>query len=423
MYKRQTDTFLASDSLGWTYQFWQAQRKDAVNASGKKIGAAELSAVTQLFTEDYMVDFLLDNTLGAWWAGKVLSANPKLAETAQSEDELRQAVSLPGCPWKYLRFIRQDPEAPPVDQGAHAVDQGAHAVDRGAHAVDRGAHAPSRAAAGAPPAALGATYSRRNLPHFERPWAKYMVTFSTCERRPLAPSERTLVLESIRYARDHGQIHLYAACVMPDHVHLLFEPQIRTAAADGSPIFHSLTEILQPLKSATAHRINKLRAASGPVWEKESFDRMIRSDADLTEKYCYIVNNPTEAGLTGGEEPYPWLVLSHTESPAGARETAREGACGPQETARGSACGPQETARGSACGPQEMASGGGGGPQACGPCKWTPAAGTFEGWPKTAAALKCLDPAWAAGISWWRCSSGSSRCGWRRMGARAPRLR
>ena len=98
--------FTASDSLGWTYQFWQAERKDQVNAAGNKIGADELPSVTQLFTEDYMVDFLLDNTLGAWHAGKVLAVNSKLAENAQSEDELRQAVALPGCPWKYLRFIK-----------------------------------------------------------------------------------------------------------------------------------------------------------------------------------------------------------------------------------------------------------------------------------------------------------------------------
>ena len=100
------EIFTASDSLGWTYQFWQTKRKKEVNDSGVKIGADELAPVTQLFTEDYMVDFLLDNTLGAWHAGKRLATNPKLAAAAQSEDELRQALSLPGCPWKYLRFIR-----------------------------------------------------------------------------------------------------------------------------------------------------------------------------------------------------------------------------------------------------------------------------------------------------------------------------
>ena len=100
--------FLANDALGWTYQFWQSEKKEEVNASGNKIGADELPAVTQLFTEDYMVDFLLDNTLGAWHAGKVLTAKPTLAETAQSEEELRNAVALPGCPWRYLRFIKAD---------------------------------------------------------------------------------------------------------------------------------------------------------------------------------------------------------------------------------------------------------------------------------------------------------------------------
>jgi hypothetical protein len=104
----ETETFTASDSLGWTYQFWQTKRKKEVNDSGVKIGADELSPVTQLFTEDYMVDFLLDNTLGAWHAGKVLAGNPQLASTAQSEDDLRQAVSLPGCSWNYLRFIKSD---------------------------------------------------------------------------------------------------------------------------------------------------------------------------------------------------------------------------------------------------------------------------------------------------------------------------
>jgi hypothetical protein len=62
-----SQVFKASDSLGWVYQFWQAKRKDEVNASEVKIGADELPAVTQLFTEPYMVDFLLHNSLGAWW--------------------------------------------------------------------------------------------------------------------------------------------------------------------------------------------------------------------------------------------------------------------------------------------------------------------------------------------------------------------
>lgn len=101
------EVFVADDSLGWVYQFWQSDQKDTVNASENKIGADELPAVTQLFTEDYMVLFLLHNTLGAWWAGKVLAAKPDLAGSAASEDECRAACAVQGIEWSYLRFVRE----------------------------------------------------------------------------------------------------------------------------------------------------------------------------------------------------------------------------------------------------------------------------------------------------------------------------
>jgi len=78
--------FQADDALGWVYQFWQSRAKKAVNDSGVKIGAKELPAVTQLFTEDYMVRFLLENSLGAWWAS-LHPESPLIKE------------------WKYLRLL------------------------------------------------------------------------------------------------------------------------------------------------------------------------------------------------------------------------------------------------------------------------------------------------------------------------------
>jgi len=104
----EPEVFTASDSLGWVYQFWQAKRKDQVNASEVKIGARELPAVTQLFTEPYMVSFLLDNSLGAWWAGQRLTKED--LKTAGSEDELREKAGLKGAPLEYLRFVKQADE-------------------------------------------------------------------------------------------------------------------------------------------------------------------------------------------------------------------------------------------------------------------------------------------------------------------------
>ena len=99
------EIFLADDSLGWTYQFWQSQRKAEVNESGKKIGAEEISPVTQLFTEDYMVEFLLHNTLGAWWAGKFGPISAATEEEARVKAGLSSKEGI-GVDWKYLRFIQ-----------------------------------------------------------------------------------------------------------------------------------------------------------------------------------------------------------------------------------------------------------------------------------------------------------------------------
>ena len=48
---------------------------------------------------------------------------------------------------------------------------------------------------------------------------------------------------------------------MPDHVHVLFEPQVKEEDREGKPVFWSVKEILQGIKSFTAHEINK--AAEG----------------------------------------------------------------------------------------------------------------------------------------------------------------
>ena len=105
-----SDTFTASDSLGWVYQFWQTQEKKRVNESEVKIGADELPAVTQLFTESYMVQFLLHNTLGAWWAGKRLKDDDGRMkaewEKCQTEPDCRRLLALPGVNWEYLRFVK-----------------------------------------------------------------------------------------------------------------------------------------------------------------------------------------------------------------------------------------------------------------------------------------------------------------------------
>ncbi len=109
------EVFQASDSLGWVYQFWQAQRKDDINKSEVKIGAAELPAVTQLFTEPYMVDFLLHNSLGAWWQTRYGQRHPgqpcpvPLTYLRTLEDGTPAAGKFAGWPDTLQSFKLLDP--------------------------------------------------------------------------------------------------------------------------------------------------------------------------------------------------------------------------------------------------------------------------------------------------------------------------
>jgi REP element-mobilizing transposase RayT len=182
----------------------------------------------------------------------------------------------------------------------------------------------SRALSGASPeSSEQVRYSTRRLPHFERPWSKYAIAFSTYQRRALSNKERDVALQSIWYGHERLQYELYVACVMPDHVHLLIEPQAKDQTATGETIFWSLTDILHGIKSSTAPRINKLRCETGPVWERESFDRLIRSESDLEEKFSYICANPWDSNVVDSTKDYPWLWTQEMSS-AGAPKTARE---------------------------------------------------------------------------------------------------
>ena len=179
----------------------------------------------------------------------------------------------------------------------------------------------SRASRDTSTKAPGATYYKRRLPHFERPWAKYMLTFTTLRHRKLSPAEQDIALETILHDASK-KYELYAACVMPDHVHLLLEPQIENEDAKGAPVFFTLSDILQTLKSVSSHRINKLAGVKGQrVWKNESFDRVIRSEHDLEEKFHYICRNPWDSGVAKSDEDYLWLW---TPQPAQVSREARD---------------------------------------------------------------------------------------------------
>src|SRR5206468_3171753 len=84
---------------------------------------------------------------------------------------------------------------------------------------------------------------------------------------------------------------------MPDHVHLICTPY--------NP--YVLATILRRVKGNSARQINLKRGESGAVWQREYFDRILRSDEDVREKAEYICNNPVRAGLVREISEYRWI--------------------------------------------------------------------------------------------------------------------
>ena len=79
---------------------------------------------------------------------------------------------------------------------------------------------------------------------------------------------------------------LSTSVVMPNHVHVLVRP-----------LTHTLSQITHSWKSFSAKTINKQRSATGSVWQRESYNRIVRSQKNLECYIRYILDNPNKANL------------------------------------------------------------------------------------------------------------------------------
>ncbi len=101
---------------------------------------------------------------------------------------------------------------------------------------------------------------------------------------------------------------------MPDHAHFIIQPGVKEEDKDGNPIFWPLSDILHSIKSYSAKEVNKLENVTGTFWQEERYDRYMRSDLDLEEKFHYVCRNPWAAGVVKESEPWPWLWTPDIEA-------------------------------------------------------------------------------------------------------------
>lgn len=117
------------------------------------------------------------------------------------------------------------------------------------------------------------------------------------------PDVARMVCESLAF-RDGRVYRLDAYVVMPNHMHILFSPLRKD---DGS--YHSLSSIMMSLKRWTAGKANKLLGREGQFWQHESYDHIVRDQAEWERIIAYILNNPLKVGLAESWDEWPWSYL------------------------------------------------------------------------------------------------------------------
>jgi len=108
-----------------------------------------------------------------------------------------------------------------------------------------------------------------------------------------------IVSDSLR-RRDSQIYDLLAFCIMPNHVHAVFTPLENPKGG-----YYSLTEILHSLKRNSAKQVNRVLGRTGPFWQDESYDHIVRDDAELDRIIRYVLNNPVKAGLAAEWPAWP----------------------------------------------------------------------------------------------------------------------
>jgi REP element-mobilizing transposase RayT len=169
---------------------------------------------------------------------------------------------------------------------------------------------------------------RGDLPHLYKAGCTYFVTFCLADAVPGQVIRETMVEEDLdpeEIARhfdidpwlgscilkqpeiasivESSMLHfqgdryaLSAWSVMPSHVHGVVTPN-----AD-----HTLSDILHSWKSFSAHEINRELKRTGKIWEKESFDHLVRDERAFEQFARYTEENPVVAGLCGSPEEWPF---------------------------------------------------------------------------------------------------------------------
>lgn len=159
----------------------------------------------------------------------------------------------------------------------------------------------------------GAERQKRGLSKYEKEKLKYLFSSKvenyldqhngTCWLKD--PAIAQVVAQTLKHL-DGTRYFLHAWCIMPNHVHVVF-----TVISPASRLDSDLIPILQAWKSVSAHKANKILNRTGPFWQQEYYDHLIRSDQQYAHYIHYTLQNPVKANLCSSWDLWPWNGCSN----------------------------------------------------------------------------------------------------------------
>ncbi len=87
---------------------------------------------------------------------------------------------------------------------------------------------------------------------------------------------------------DGKDYKLICYCIMPNHIHLVFELVNKN---------RGISKIMQSIKRTSARKCNLILNRTGKFWQDESYDRLVRDDKELYFIIRYVLMNPLNTGL------------------------------------------------------------------------------------------------------------------------------
>ncbi len=146
---------------------------------------------------------------------------------------------------------------------------------------------------------------RKHLKRLNGVWEnhpRYFITVCVHKRQKILdnPDAHRILQKHWRKTLDLYGWAIGAYVIMPDHVHFFC-----TDAASTT----TLSKMIGSWKQWSAKELAACLGVRAPVWQKEFFDHLLRSNESYSEKWNYVLQNPVRAELVLDADQ--WLYKGH----------------------------------------------------------------------------------------------------------------